>query len=363
MTEGIAGTTPNWWQSACSGLPALRFIDILLRGIGQVMFQSNPLSGLLFFVAIGWGAYAAGTPEVVIGGALGVIVATLAAHWLRVDSAALHSGLFGFSAFLVGIALPTFLTPSPLLWVYVLLGAVLTVVTTLAANRIMQTLGVPALTAPFVLVAWLLMLSSNGFLGIEGGNLPTSGLIQSIPAAAADPMRPAEFAAGIWTSLSQVFVKADGFAALLILIGLAVGSLAAAGYALAAALISVVVAHLLGAESQLITGGLVGFNPILTAVALGTVFYRPGAGSAIYALLATIVTVLVQGAMVAAVTPFAIPTLTASFVLVTWLFLLAESQTQFISDCSGRQSKSAAAKAGEADKTVRHRDDGADALT
>jgi urea transporter len=68
----------------------------------------------------------------------------------------------------------------------------------------------------------------------------------------------------------------------------------------------------------------VGFNPILTAVALGTVFHRPGLHSALYALLATIVTVLVQGAMVAAVTPFAIPTLTAAFVLVTWLFLLAK---------------------------------------
>ena len=123
-------------------------------------------------------------------------------------------------------------------------------------------------------------------------------------------------------SISQVFVKGDGVAALLILIGLAVGSLAAAGFALAAALISVIVAHALGAESQLISAGLVGFNPILTAVALGTVFYRPGPRVAAYTLLATVVTVMVQGAMVSALTPFGIPTLTASFVLVTWLFLL-----------------------------------------
>jgi hypothetical protein len=69
--------------------------------------------------------------------------------------------------------------------------------------------------------------------------------------------------------------------------------------------------------------GLVGFNPILTAIAVGTVFNRPGIRSALLTLLAVVLTVLVQGAMVAALTPFAIPTLTASFVLVTWLFLLA----------------------------------------
>ncbi|MFN2167434.1 MAG: urea transporter, partial [Anaerolineae bacterium] len=50
--------------------------------------------------------------------------------------------------------------------------------------------------------------------------------------------------------------------------------------------------------------------------------YRPGPRVIVYALLATVLTVMVQGAMVSALTPFGIPTLTAAFVLVTWLFLL-----------------------------------------
>jgi len=314
----------GWWERACESAGAIRFVDINLRGIGQVIFQDNPLSGLLFFLAIAWGSYAAGVPQVALGGLLALIVASLTALWLRVDKAAVHAGLYGFNAFLVGIALPTFLAPSALLWVYVVLGGMLSVVVMLATTQVLRTWGIPALTAPFVLITWLLLLSSNGFTGVPAGALPTSGLIQPIAAEAADPLRILDFLEGVVISVSQVFVKADGIAALLILIGLAVGSLAAAGYALAAALLSVIVAHLLGAESQLITAGLVGFNPILTAVALGAVFYRPGLRSGLYALLATLVTVLVQGAMVAVVTPFAIPTLTAAFVLVTWLFLLAK---------------------------------------
>jgi urea transporter len=81
-------------------------------------------------------------------------------------------------------------------------------------------------------------------------------------------------------------------------------------------------AHALGAESDLITAGLLGFSPVLTAIALGAVFYRPSPRVVAYTLLATVLTVVVQGAMIAASTPFGIPTLTASFVLVTWLFLL-----------------------------------------
>ena len=311
-----------WWEERCRSSGPLRFIDIVLRGIGQVMFQDNPLSGLLFLIAVSWGSYAAGVPQVAIGGLLGVLLATVTAWWLRVDNAGLRAGLYGFNAYLVGIALPTFLALSPLLWVYVVLGAMVSVVATLAVANLMKTWGVAALTAPFILVTWLLLLSAYAFSGIHGEALPASGQIAPIPPEAANPLAILDFMQGMLVSISQVFVKGNGVAALLILIGLAVGSLAAASFALAAAVISVIVAHALGAESQLISAGLVGFNPILTAIALGTVFYRPSPRVAAYTLLATVLTVMVQGAMVSALTPFGIPTLTASFVLVTWLFLL-----------------------------------------
>ena len=87
-------------------------------------------------------------------------------------------------------------------------------------------------------------------------------------------------------------------------------------------MLAVVTAHLLGAESDLITGGLLGFSPVLTAVALGTVFHAPGWRVAAYAALGTIFTVIAQAAFNVALTPLAIPALTGPFVLVTWLFLL-----------------------------------------
>jgi urea transporter len=142
----------NWWENACRSAGPLRFVDIILRGIGQVMFQDNPVSGLFFFVAIGWGSYAANVPQVALGGLLGIVVATITAWWLRVDRAALGAGLYGFNAYLVGIALPTFLTSSALLWLYIVLGAMVSVVATLAATNLMKTWGVSALTAPFILV-------------------------------------------------------------------------------------------------------------------------------------------------------------------------------------------------------------------
>jgi len=311
-----------WWEGRCAASKFLRFVDVTLRGIGQVMFQDNPLSGLLFFIAIGWGSYAADVTQVAVGGFVAVVVATLMAYWLRVDEAGLRAGLYGFNAYLVGLALATFMTPSTMMWVYVVLGGAVSVVVMLAVSNVLKTWGVSALTAPFVLTAWLLLFATNVFSNLDGGALPPVGRIAPIDPAAADPLHVGEFVGGVFTSITQVFLKGYGPAAALLLAGLAVNSFASAIFALVGAVVGVVTAHLLGAESELVIAGLLGFNPVLTAIALGAVFYRPGVRVVAYTLLATVLSVIVQGTMMAVLTPFGIPTLTAAFVLVTWLFLL-----------------------------------------
>ena len=71
------------WEALCSRSPALRFVDIGLRGFGQVMFQDNPLTGILFLAAIAWGSIVAGVPHVLLAGVLGVVASTLTAIWLE----------------------------------------------------------------------------------------------------------------------------------------------------------------------------------------------------------------------------------------------------------------------------------------
>lgn len=313
------------WEAACGSSKILRFVDRNLRGIGQVMFQDNPLSGLLFFIAIGWGSHAGGVPQVAIGGLVAVLAATLTAQWLRVDEAALDAGLYGFNAYLVGLSLATFMISTPQLWVYVVFGGAISVVVTLALTNVLKTWSVSALTAPFVLTAWLLLLGTNAFARLDASTLPPVGTIASIvpiDPEAANPLHVIDFVQGIFTSITQVFLKGHGPAGLLLLAGLAVNSVSAAVFAVVGALTAVATAHAFGAESDLVTAGLIGFNPVLTAIALGAVFYRPGARVVAYALLASVLSVVVQGAMMTALTPFGIPTLTAAFVLVTWLFLL-----------------------------------------
>ncbi len=311
-----------WFERCCVRSRVLRFVDINLRGIGQVMFQDNPLSGLIFFAAIGWGAYSSGMPQIAIGGVVAIVAGTLTAQWLRVDSTALGAGLYGYNAYLVGLALASFLTPSPALWIYIVLGGIVSVPATLGIANMFKTWDVAALTAPFVLTAWLFLLATHVFSTIKGSGLPSPTEIMMIGPAAANPLAFGEFVQGVLKSIAQVFLKSSVVAALLLLLGLAVNSIAVALFALLGAIVAVVTAHVLGAESDLITGGLMGFSPVLTAIALGAVFYKPNLRAVIYALVGAVFTVIVQGAMNVVVAPYGIPTLTGPFVLATWLFLL-----------------------------------------
>jgi urea transporter len=309
------------WESLCSSSALLRFVDVNLRGTGQVMFQNNPLSGVLFLAAIGWGAYAANVPYVAYAALLALVVATLTAKWLHVDAESLNAGLYGFNGILVGLALATFLAPGPLLWVYVTLGAAVSVVVMLATTNVVKPWG-GALTFPFVLTTWLLLLATYGFSGLAGTALPSGRVVAALQPYDANPLKLIDLIQGVLLSISQVFLKGSGVAALLLLAGLAINSLAGAAFALAGAILAVLTAHLFGAESELITGGLLGFSPVLTAIALGTVFYRPSFRVVVYTALATVFTVVAQAALNVALTPFAIPALTAPFVLITWIFLL-----------------------------------------
>jgi urea transporter len=316
-------------------------VDINLRGVAQVMLQDNPLTGVLFLLGIAWASYAAGAPRVAIAGIIAVVVATLTAKWLRVDEKSLASGLYGYNGVLVGMALATFLAPGPLLWGYVVLGAAVSVVAMLATVNVVKPWG-GALTFPFVLVTWVLLLATYGFAGLSGTALPTGRVVTAFQPYEASPLQVVDLVWGVFLSISQVFLKASGVAALFLLAGLAVSSLAAAAFALGGAILAVATAHLLGAESDMITGGLLGFSPVLTAIALGTVFYQPSWRVTAYAAVATIFTVITQAALNVALMPFAIPALTAPFVFVTWLFLMPRQRLEPASTTGPNVEKPAA---------------------
>lgn len=313
----------NTWARAAESNPALHFVDVCLRGAGQVMFQNSAWTGLFFLLGIFWGAYTARMPAVAWGAVLGLIVGTVAAYLLRAPHADINIGLHGYNGILVGCALPTFFDPTMVMWVLVAVGAFFSTVIMLAVSRFMKTWKVSAMTGPFVFTTWFIMLAAYNFAHFKISGLPHPVMPAQPGMAEVTTLGMGGFWTGSFTGVSQVFLINNIITGILFLIGLAGSSIPAAVFAWAGSVVAIWTALFLGADTHDIYSGLFQFSAVLTAIGLGTTFYKPKSGRVIlYALLGTVFTVVAQGALNVLLSPFGIPTLTFPFVIAAWLFLL-----------------------------------------
>src|SRR5690554_5160781 len=85
----------------------MTFIQIILRGIGQVMFQNNIYSGILFLAGIFYNSYLLG-----LAALFGSIISTSTAIVLKYPKEAIQNGLYGFNGAFAGIAVLCFFEPS-----------------------------------------------------------------------------------------------------------------------------------------------------------------------------------------------------------------------------------------------------------
>ncbi|MBI4222509.1 MAG: urea transporter [Planctomycetes bacterium] len=127
----------------------LEIIPALSRGIGQVMFQENIITGIILFVGI-LVCSRISALYALLGTGIGVVVAFVCAFPLSMITA----GLFGFNGVLCGIAL------SGKKWHHGIL-AIASIVVSVFVMFGMSRLGIITLTAPFVISAWLVLLVSN----------------------------------------------------------------------------------------------------------------------------------------------------------------------------------------------------------
>lgn len=293
------------------------FLDSVFRGIGQVMLQNNSYAGLIFLAGIFYNSILLGWAVL-----LGTIASTATAMLLGADRSRIRAGLFGFNGALVAIALLYFLEPSLLSCAYVVLAAACTTILMAALLNLLDAWKLPALTAPFIVTTLLFILACARFGRLHSTDLlPTAGLPKA--ATVDGVVTVSTLMEGLFNGVAQVFFQGNTITGILFVIGLLVSSRAAGGVALLGSLAGILIAWGMGAAEPAIRSGAFGFNCVLTAIALGSGFFVLNAASAAYTMLAVITTAVVFAAMSAALEPLGMPALTAPFVLVVWLFLLA----------------------------------------
>lgn len=290
-----------------------------LRGVGQVMFQDNMWTGLLFLCGIFWGAFEEGFPLVAWGALVGVLSSTLAGYILKLPDQKGAQGLWGFNGALVGCAFPTFLGETWAMWIALILCASMTTWVRSGLDNIMSKWGVSSLTFPFVISTYFFLLAARYFSGMPPTNLASPEL-----PIGGSPVIDTQFGDLVvyWLKgISQVFLIESWVTGIFFLAALAVSSLRACIWAAIASALALFIALCWHGPGADISKGLYGFSAVLTGIALGATFCNFSWRAAIWCVLGIIATVFVQAAMNAFFAPMGLPTLTGPFCITTWIFL------------------------------------------
>jgi urea transporter len=235
-------------------------VRAVLRGVGQIFFQENALTGAFCVAGI-----AVSSPPMAAAAIAGSTIGMATARVLRFDQAEVNGGIYSFNATMVGIATLFFFRPGAASTALLVVSCVAALVTRLLRALI----PVPTFTSPFFLTTWAIYLlgPALGAVGVEPEGRPVAaGFVE----AAAHGISQALFQANVWTGI-------------LCVVGIALSDWRHATWAMVGSIVGIMVANyhvttaaraldperlIERAFSENIALGLYSYNTILPAIAL-----------------------------------------------------------------------------------------------
>ena len=263
--------------------------EALLNGFSQIFLQRHPLCGLLCLLAI-----LVSAPALLGGALLGGVAGLLTAQRRGYPKAERQAGIYSYNGVLLGLLISQHFAWSALLPPLILAcGGLSAILTRQWLKHASRPHDLPAYTAPFVGLGWLLL-----------GSVPHSASALGEPDTLAVLGAP-------FTGLAQIMLLDQPLAGVLIALGLWLANRRAAVWAVIGASSGVMIALLLDDTSAALLG-LHSYNPALAALALSQARRQPW-----LPLLGILLAILLTPGFAA----LHLPALTAPFVLACWLVL------------------------------------------
>ena len=262
----------------------------LLRSLGQIVLQANALTGACLLAA--WLLYDPCLACAALMGAVAANVSAVLAGYREEDT---RAGLHGFNGALAGLAAFNFIADNATAAAVAILAATCTAWLIEPWSRWLRTRGLGYFSSPCLIVTWLWL------------PMVTLGAPSRSVTAEQHALSTVHWLDGLLAAFAQTVFAAGVLPGLLVLIGIGAASRRRALRALIGAAFAGV-AHLwLGATPNAFDAGLLGFNGVLTALALADC-----------SLLMTLGGAAVAVVLQAAAACFGWPVMTAPFVLATW---------------------------------------------
>jgi len=268
----------------------------ILNSYSIIFFLNNRFLALTIMLVTFFNFYAG------LSGLFAVLLTLLLGNGMHLDKTTIRSGFYSFNALLTGIGMGTFFDPGVVFFSLLTLASILTLFLSVSIGGWLSTYKLPALSIPFVITFWFILLPSAHFenLGLTqrniywinemyamGGNSLLS-FFQTIESL------PVNKLVDIYLrSMSSIFFQNNLFAGLLITIALLISSRILFSLSVIGFLSAYLFAQFTGSEAASISYYNIGANYMMVAFAIGGFFIIPSKQSYLWTVLLIPLTSLV----------------------------------------------------------------------
>lgn len=311
------------WKEAADKNTVLGFTDSVLSGYGQIGFNDNPVSGLLFIIGCFVGSTQNGICSLICA-----ITATLVGYFLGVPRISLRLGLYTFNAALAGMGIGLFIFTGQTaislgMVLFCIVGGVICVFLTAAFSAVLSKWNVPPLALPYC-TALLILVPASMFVSVAR---PTTSVIPRL-----NEMK--EFVDQTWT-MSEFFTSfMNNFAEVLWQANPISGAFFLAGVIIASRIdfVSIIFASALATGTAIALNlpfennmiGIYGYNAVLlTMITIGR-GYVISFASVIYAIVLIIVSVFFTASLATIFAPLGFPVAAFPYAIMAVLAMLGK---------------------------------------
>lgn len=266
------------------------FLQSLTSSYTQVFFSNNRVFAVILMIVSFFDFWAG------LGGLIAVTVSNIAAYLIGFNRVNIKLGLYGFNSLLVGLGLGVYYTPGIEFFFVLIFSSLLTLFITLWMEGVFGKYGLPFLSIPFLFGIWLVMLATRQFVSLQ---LSDRGiyLLNEMFALGGQPMVDMlNFFNNLswhdsikiyFRSLGAIFFQYYLFAGILIAAGLLIYSRIAFILSLLGFFSAYWFYQFIGADIHELGYGYIGYNFILTSIAIGGFFIIPSRWSFFWVILLT----------------------------------------------------------------------------
>lgn len=266
------------------------FVSSLLNSYTLVFFSRNKLFGLILLMVSFFDIYTG------IAGLVSVIVTNAFALMLGLNYKKIGSGLYGFNALLVGLGMGIAIQPSFAFYIILVFITLATLLLTLAFEGIIGKYALPYLSIPFLISIWVAIMATRSYTGLDPGE---SGIftmntmfIRGGPVFVDlynwfNDLTWSIYIKTYFRSLGAIIFQYHLLAGLLIAVGLLLYSRIAFLYSVIGFTSAWFFYVVIGADIHELDYSFIGFNHILTAIAIGSFFTIASKWSMLWVLLIT----------------------------------------------------------------------------